>query len=1326
MAARLGIDVFMNTENFKEGMRQFLTGVSQAGSATERMSDSMQGLWTAVAKGTIVGNIAGAAIDWLSQKMNQFVNIAVEASTRADELNTVVSFLGMRFGLAQSDVQNAVAAVRDYGIKTGEAQKVVAEFIRYQFDLGDAVKLARVAQDAAVLSQEDSTSALAGLLVGILRYNGRLIRAHGLVVNLADAEKRMAAELGKKVSALTGMEKAQAALNEVLAQGVRVAGLYAITMEQNVGKRMRSLPRIFYEAALAAGTPFLDMLGGFTDGTIKFLNRLRSALNPAALEFRKNFESMKQGLLSMAEAAGLIVNGKLGGDLVETMRTWGAIGGVIGDAFEKGAVQVIETLIDMTNNISNYMFSVAEEAVTWGANIVAGLIDGMVTMAVTGIVAAVNFIGGLISGLMAGHSPPKFLPDINKWGAHAFEEYLKGFTMADFTVLDAIQNPLKQILDFFADVGRLKTKDVGKMFLELSRIIDESLAAGGELSAAAIKSLTDSTAEFGNALVNVAKSQLVLAKAEAEVVKQEEALEALREKNKQAQADVANLSREYNKLARAGASDLLLKQKMKELNAAEDIAATTEKQIPEDEKRLKASEDALKPLREQLELQSQILKQMIELARASVPPKEAKVKAPKAKKGGAAETPLEEWEMPLPMGGMPEKVDKAFEELKARILAAMERAFKPITEKMDEWKLKIGTAWKGLIDVITGKQKPFAVGIELEGEERAVSDFELALAPIELAWGNFRRFWDENGEAISTSLGNIISQLSMTAGIVVGTGINLAGQALLAISIIAKENGTAISDFFRDLDGAITDFTLAIQDFTLVSPGIVEPLTQLGFAIATVTGTAITAGIEVLAEALRVISEVLKENGPEIKQFLADLATSSEKNVPTWQKNIKDFRDGTIEQIDAVGDVLTGKTPLGDKLKSWLKFEVSPQLMMGPLYAYPGDMEGLLTKIGETLTGKKTINESLVEFLKVEIAPGMLKGPMFASIGDFRGTLESWYSQILDIFKFTGQPSIGEQIRQLFLVGILPSMAKGPLFTWAAEWDYESWNAFWGSAKSTVTGVWESIFGTSKDQSKATSDEVLANMKFMEVENEKPWDGVKKKVTDTWTDVVDTAKKQSEAVHDTVKLWIEKAETIWNTTWDSIKKKVNDILNGVGGIISVVTTAVTTIYNKLTGWIPDVIAYFSNPDNLKGLADIGTKIIEGLVGGIVAGYYLIKNAIIAAVKQAVDEFKEKLKIFGDPTPSLVMNMQVGKPIAEGIAKGIRDNAGLISSAMNDALGGRKLMRSPMMASTATPASYSYSTRNFNQNLGGVNINNGMDLAQFTGIMRTMIRQEMRR
>jgi hypothetical protein len=64
--------------------------------------------------------------------------------------------------------------------------------------------------------------------------------------------------------------------------------------------------------------------------------------------------------------------------------------------------------------------------------------------------------------------------------------------------------------------------------------------------------------------------------------------------------------------------------------------------------------------------------------------------------------------------------------------------------------------------------------------------------------------------------------------------------------------------------------------------------------------------------------------------------------------------------------------------------------------------------------------------------------------------------------------------------------------------------------------------------------------------------------------------------------------------------------------------------------------------------------------------------------------------------------------------------------MRDALGAKSMMSSPMIASRGASSNYNYNTRNMNMNMGGVSVNNGMDLAQFTGVVRTLIRQEIKR
>ncbi|NIV01725.1 MAG: hypothetical protein GWN55_10470, partial [Phycisphaerae bacterium] len=60
-----------------------------------------------------------------------------------------------------------------------------------------------------------------------------------------------------------------------------------------------------------------------------------------------------------------------------------------------------------------------------------------------------NTVGGIIARFLEGHSPPEEgrLASIQDWGKSAFETFLSGFQMADFTILDTGLDLVKQRME---------------------------------------------------------------------------------------------------------------------------------------------------------------------------------------------------------------------------------------------------------------------------------------------------------------------------------------------------------------------------------------------------------------------------------------------------------------------------------------------------------------------------------------------------------------------------------------------------------------------------------------------------------------------------------------------------------------------------------------------------------------------------------------------------------------------------------------------------------------------------------------------------------------
>ncbi|KKK77573.1 hypothetical protein LCGC14_2852220, partial [marine sediment metagenome] len=139
-----------------------------------------------------------------------------------------------------------------------------------QLDLADASKIARAAQDLAVVGMRDSSEAATDLLHAITSLQPRLLKKYGIYVTLTQVYKDAAKALGKNVTELTSLEKRQGFLNSILIASAGYVGSYEAAMT-SAGKQLRSLPRYIQEASNAIGQYFLPMLGDAVGALTAFL-----------------------------------------------------------------------------------------------------------------------------------------------------------------------------------------------------------------------------------------------------------------------------------------------------------------------------------------------------------------------------------------------------------------------------------------------------------------------------------------------------------------------------------------------------------------------------------------------------------------------------------------------------------------------------------------------------------------------------------------------------------------------------------------------------------------------------------------------------------------------------------------------------------------------------------------------------------------------------------------------------------------------------------------------------------------------------------------------
>jgi len=135
-------------------------------------------------KGAAVGKVLGHAIErvlgWLEDYAAEIVKYAALTQT----LGVATNQLAKGNDYSAASVNRLVDRIKQLGVSTQEAHGVVQRMIFPDLDLWKATDLARVAQDAAVISGVNSSEALENIIKGINTGQIELLHTMGLQVSL--------------------------------------------------------------------------------------------------------------------------------------------------------------------------------------------------------------------------------------------------------------------------------------------------------------------------------------------------------------------------------------------------------------------------------------------------------------------------------------------------------------------------------------------------------------------------------------------------------------------------------------------------------------------------------------------------------------------------------------------------------------------------------------------------------------------------------------------------------------------------------------------------------------------------------------------------------------------------------------------------------------------------------------------------------------------------------------------------------------------------------------------------------------------------------------
>lgn len=276
MAIRVGgieFSVRATTGQAVRALERLRQEFEKQGAQTKKATKNVGGL--ADATNALATSLSSLAAAFGAIKIGGFIRESALLAGRVQSLQTVLNNVGQIAGLNVAQLGLLEERVKALGITTQATRQALAQMAQANLDLRESARLARLAQNAAVIAGINSSEAFERLVVAIQRNDVRLLRNLGIVINLNNVYNRFAAQTGRTAQSLTAFEKRQLLLNEVLDRGRLIAGTYEASLA-DVFKRFTSLERLFEEASRTFGEQFLPVFERVVDTTTSFLKFLNS------------------------------------------------------------------------------------------------------------------------------------------------------------------------------------------------------------------------------------------------------------------------------------------------------------------------------------------------------------------------------------------------------------------------------------------------------------------------------------------------------------------------------------------------------------------------------------------------------------------------------------------------------------------------------------------------------------------------------------------------------------------------------------------------------------------------------------------------------------------------------------------------------------------------------------------------------------------------------------------------------------------------------------------------------------------------------------------
>lgn len=228
--------------------------LSRAAVGAEKSASAMTATYVNV--DSILKRIAAS---YAAIKLVDYIRDSTMLAARYETLGISLHTAGRNAGYASGQMDEYQRALEKTGISMIESRNTLIQMSAANMDLANATKLARAAQDLAVVGNVNSSESFNRLVYGIKSGQTEILRTLGLNVQFEESYKTLAAQLHKNVAALTEQEKMQARTNIVMEAATQYAGIYEAAMGTSA-KQLSSLARYHDNLQVVMGSTFTEAL----------------------------------------------------------------------------------------------------------------------------------------------------------------------------------------------------------------------------------------------------------------------------------------------------------------------------------------------------------------------------------------------------------------------------------------------------------------------------------------------------------------------------------------------------------------------------------------------------------------------------------------------------------------------------------------------------------------------------------------------------------------------------------------------------------------------------------------------------------------------------------------------------------------------------------------------------------------------------------------------------------------------------------------------------------------------------------------------------------